>query len=302
MTSAFVYAARVYAVVGRRARRKSRSWVRPGHTRRMTPPPPASAARAERSMRREIWQDRTCRTGDHPTRDACKWGGLLGERRVMHVERAHDDVHGRRPRPPLHLTKLWGPTFVSHPSELRVPIVASSSPPPHRRSTAEQATRHKQTPSSPPPSPVLFTMAQTAVRNLIHGHQPAHFTTYDVVHPAHGTVHAVEKSTETDVFAAIGAAHRASLSWRQTSLSERTEIVRRAADLLADDGTGWRRRIDDANEAETPVSPKWLGLFDVPAFMRGLADVAETALADEEVKANGCEWGVCAGEGELGER
>ncbi|WOO81565.1 Salicylaldehyde dehydrogenase [Vanrija pseudolonga] len=131
-------------------------------------------------------------------------------------------------------------------------------------------------------------MAQTAVRNLIHGHQPAHFTTYDVVHPQHGLVHAVERSTETDVFAAIGAAHRASLSWRQTSLAERTEIVRKAADLLADDGSGWRRRIDDANEAETPVSPKWLGVFDVPAFMRGLADVAERALADEEVKANGC--------------
>ncbi|TXT15791.1 hypothetical protein VHUM_00294 [Vanrija humicola] len=135
-------------------------------------------------------------------------------------------------------------------------------------------------------------MAQTAVRNLIYGHQPAHYSTYDVVHPQHGVVQAVEKSTELDIVAAIGAAHRASLSWRQTSLAERCEIVRRAADLLADETSGWRRRIDDANEAETPVSPKWLGLLDVPAFMRGLADTAEAALADEEVKANGSTYTI----------
>ncbi|KAL1410796.1 hypothetical protein Q8F55_001738 [Vanrija albida] len=142
--------------------------------------------------------------------------------------------------------------------------------------------------------------AQTAVRNLIYGHTPAIFTTYDVVHPTHGVVHRAERSTETDVFAAIGAAHRASLSWRQTPLAERAEIIRKAADLLADDSAGWRRKIDEANEAETPVSPKWLGAFDVPAYMRALVDSAEAALADEVVRANGSTYtlerrpyGVC---------
>lgn len=66
--------------------------------------------------------------------------------------------------------------------------------------------------------------------------------TYQTINPYTGeTLASFPDATDADVHAAIGSAHEAFLTWRETPFAERARILQRAADLLRDNSDGYAK-------------------------------------------------------------
>ncbi|BEI95945.1 hypothetical protein CcaverHIS631_0108940 [Cutaneotrichosporon cavernicola] len=146
-------------------------------------------------------------------------------------------------------------------------------------------------------------MTAKTITNVIGSSIPTPASTFDVVHPGTGkVVHAVQRSTAADIAAAVDAAHGALPGWRSTLLSERKAILSRASALLKDEGSGWAKRLVEANVAETSCGAWWAGeqVGAVPHFIDALVGAADEALKEEMVEFHGSTYklgrepyGVC---------
>ncbi|TXT06176.1 hypothetical protein VHUM_03649 [Vanrija humicola] len=144
------------------------------------------------------------------------------------------------------------------------------------------------------------------VRNLLGAppsEPPPTLKSYPVTTPATNNVaYHAERSTAHDVEAAVTVAHNYTRVWACTPLRNRTDVARRAAALLQDEGSGWAARLLAANVAETSVSAWWASeqLRFLPGFMKQLAHCAKDALAPEEIATGNSKftisrepYGVC---------
>ncbi|KAL1409388.1 hypothetical protein Q8F55_003371 [Vanrija albida] len=144
------------------------------------------------------------------------------------------------------------------------------------------------------------------VRNLL-GSLPTPPTpalrTYAVTTPATNNVaYRAERSSPADAETAVTVAHNYRRAWGSTPLRNRTDVARRAAALLQDEGSGWATRLLAANVAETSVSAWWAReqLRFVPGFIKELRACAKEALAASEVASGNSKftlsrepYGVC---------
>lgn len=124
--------------------------------------------------------------------------------------------------------------------------------------------------------------------------------TYNVLHPGTlAVVHQVERSTKNDIAQAIATAHSGLAAWSAKPLSERKAIISRAASILADESSGWAKRMHEANMAETSCPEWWAGEQGraVPKFLDALVDCAEEALREETVEVGPGESRVASGYG-----
>lgn len=116
--------------------------------------------------------------------------------------------------------------------------------------------------------------------------------TYTVHHPRTGKrVHEVQASTLSDIRQAIKSCHMALPSWSAKPISERCDVILRAAALLDDPTTGLKDRLRDANRAETDISDWWsqTQVDEAAESLRALLGFAEEALRKETVRIPGCE-------------
>ena len=106
-------------------------------------------------------------------------------------------------------------------------------------------------------------------------------------------LHRAQSSGHRDVEHAIDVAYQARQSWASTPISERSDIIRRAARLLEDESSAWKDRLYDSDRAETSVSEWWARqqLTDVAGFMKTLADLAPTVLAPNSRTEENCTYG-----------
>ncbi|GMK54907.1 hypothetical protein CspeluHIS016_0114930 [Cutaneotrichosporon spelunceum] len=136
------------------------------------------------------------------------------------------------------------------------------------------------------------TAAGRIVTNQIGSTHPSPASTFNVVHPGTGeVVHAVQRSTASDITTAIDTAHAALPNWRATPLSERKAVFSRASALLRG---GWAQRLADANESETSCGTWWATeqAAAAPHFIDALVAAADAALAEEHVEVHGSTYTI----------
>ncbi|KLT40383.1 aldehyde dehydrogenase [Cutaneotrichosporon oleaginosum] len=133
------------------------------------------------------------------------------------------------------------------------------------------------------------------VTNLIGSTTQAPAATFDVVHPGTGQrVHAVQRSTASDLFAAVDATAAALPGWRDTPLRERQAVFSRAAALLKDADSGWAQRLISANVSETSCGDWWATeqVGAVPHFLEALVNAAPDALKEDSVDFHGSTYKI----------
>jgi len=106
----------------------------------------------------------------------------------------------------------------------------------------------------------------------------------ETINPATGErVQSFPAFTDQEVEDRIAAAHRASASWRATPLTERTSILRRAADLLEERKLEYGRLM--TTEMGKPIKAAIEEAAKCAVGCRYYADNAERFLADETIDA-----------------
>ena len=106
----------------------------------------------------------------------------------------------------------------------------------------------------------------------------------ETINPATGErVQSFAAFTDQEVEDRIAAAHRASASWRATPLTERTSILRRAADLLEERKLEYGRLM--TTEMGKPIKAAIEEAAKCAVGCRYYADNAERFLADETIDA-----------------
>lgn len=96
-------------------------------------------------------------------------------------------------------------------------------------------------------------------------------STFDVMCPSTGEIiHRSSSASEGDARLAVDAAHAALVDWKTTTISQRRNILLRAADIFN------KRATELANYLinETGATEAWAGGFNVPVTVELLRDVA----------------------------
>jgi succinate-semialdehyde dehydrogenase/glutarate-semialdehyde dehydrogenase len=110
--------------------------------------------------------------------------------------------------------------------------------------------------------------------------------TIATINPATGeTLETFPALTESEVEDRLSAAHRASLSWRQTSIEQRAAVLRRAAELLDERRTEYGRLM--TLEMGKPIKAAIEEAAKCATGCRYYAEHAAEFLADERVDAKG---------------
>ena len=122
---------------------------------------------------------------------------------------------------------------------------------------------------------------------------PADAPTFAVIGASNSeVVHHAHAATSADVDQAVNTCFRQRKAWRETSIKDRCTVVSRAADLIEDESTGWKKRLLEANRAEIDISDFWSSVqVDeiIVEAMRALVTQVEPALASFDVEETQCE-------------
>ncbi len=115
--------------------------------------------------------------------------------------------------------------------------------------------------------------------------------TYPVIHPATSqVVHFAHASSVIDAANAIGSCFNALPRWSAQPIKARIAVFLKAAALVADEETGWAKRLRDSNRLETEISDWWSAeqVAGIPSSINTLCSFANEALEEHTVTLHGC--------------